>query len=174
MHEKLNALRSKHELTYQQLADMSNVPVGTVKSILTGATGSPGFEPVCAMLMAMGESIDEFCGLDVERPQEAPEKGEAAAPPVVEEHHHHFSFMPFHGDVKKLTQDAISDVYAGEAYRIVHSNLKWWRAVALVLIVLVVGWFTWDITHPDVGLIQYGSAMPAVTSGMLEHASIRL
>lgn len=82
--------------------------------------------------------------------------------------------MPLHGDVKSITREAISDVYAGEAYRIVHSNLKWWRAIALVLIALVVGWFTWDITHPNVGLIQYSSALPTVASSKGDDFLLRL
>lgn len=58
MHKILNDLRIKHNLTYQQLADMSDVPIGTVKSVLTGVTANPGFETVCALLKAMGESAD--------------------------------------------------------------------------------------------------------------------
>lgn len=156
MYDRLNALRNKHGLTYQQLADMSNVPVGTVKSILTGATASPGFEATCAILAAMGESVDAFVGNDV-RPTHEPAQPVTESAQVVE-HHHHFGFAPVKGDIRETMKEAMTEVYAGEAYKVVHSNLVWWRAIAIALIALVVGWFTWDITHPDVGLIQYGSA----------------
>lgn len=162
---KLNALKEKHGLSNQKIADLSNVPIGTVSGIMSGQTAQPGFEAVCAMLTAMGESIDEFyTGVPAEMPQAVASGDAAEHQTVVAEHHHHIRIMPLHGDVAKITQDAIKDVYAGEAYRIVHSNLKWWRAIALVLIMLVIGWFTWDITHPNVGLIQYGSIAPASTS----------
>lgn len=166
---RLNQLKEKHGLTNQKIADGSGVPSGTVSGIFSGQTARPAFEDVAAILAFMGESIDEFCGLA--QPQ-APEDIVPADQPGSTVHHHHFSFMPLHGDVKRLTQDAISDVYSGEAYKIVHSNLKWWRAIAIVLIVLVVGWFTWDITHPSVGLIQYSSTIPAITSGMAENIQI--
>lgn len=61
--DKLNALRDRHGMTYQQLSDSSGVPVGTLKSILTGTTANPGFETVCAVLAAMGESVDALAGL---------------------------------------------------------------------------------------------------------------
>ena len=154
---KLNDLRNKHGLTYQQLADASGVPIGTLKSILSGTTASPAFETVCAILRAMGESVDEFCGYTA--PAQIAEEVPAAAP-VIAEHRHYFTVTPLHGDMMNITRDAIADVYSGEAYRIVHSNLKWWRAIAITLIALVIGWFTWDITHPKVGLIQYSTQVP--------------
>lgn len=60
---KLNNLRAKHGLTYQQLADLSEVPVGTVKAIMSGSTTSPGFDTVCALMKAMGESVDAMVGI---------------------------------------------------------------------------------------------------------------
>lgn len=60
--DKLNALRDRHGMTYQQLSDSSGVPVGTLKSILTGTTANPGFDTVCAILRAMGESADALSG----------------------------------------------------------------------------------------------------------------
>ena len=165
MYERLNALRNKHEMTYQQLSDASGVAIGTVKSILTGGTTSPGFEPVCAMLAAMNESIDAFyTGVPAEKPSKQPDAAEEPASDIKIEEHHHFRVMPLRGDVKDITKEAIADVYAGETYRILHNHLRWWRIISISLIALIVAWFAWDITHPDYGLIQYGAANPITTS----------
>lgn len=168
---RLNQLKEKHGLTNQRIADGSGVPSGTVSGIFSGQTARPAFEDVVAILTFMGESIDEFCG--IAQPQ-AHAGTVPADQPGTTVHHHHFALMPLHGDVKKITQDAITDVYSGEAYRIAHSNLKWWRAIAIALIALVIGWFTWDITHPKAGLIQYGSITPAITSGMTETEDLQI
>lgn len=162
MRAKLNALKEKHGLSNQKIADMSGVPIGTVSGIMSGQTSQAGFDAVCAIITSMNESIDEFY-TGRPAPKESSDVAEQQQN-AVHEHHHHFQMMPLHGDVKNITQEAIASVFAGEAYRIVHSNLKWWRAIAIVLIVLVISWFTWDITHPNVGLIQYGSIAPAATS----------
>lgn len=57
---RLNELRVKHKMTHQQLADESGVPIGTVKSILSGQTQNAGFSTVCALLEAMHEPITQF------------------------------------------------------------------------------------------------------------------
>ena len=82
--------------------------------------------------------------------------------------------MPLRGDMREAAQEAISDVYSTEAYRILDNHLKWWRTITVVLIALVVVWFTWDIMHPDVGLIQYGVALPAAVSGTIDDTAARV
>lgn len=170
---KLNALKEKHGLTNQQISDASGVPLGTVSGIFSGQTARPAFQDVAAILAAMNESIDAFCGISAAH---APADTEKAPQPssAAEHHHHYFQFSPLKADARELMREVMSDVYSSDAYKILDSHLKWWRIISIVLIALVIGWFTWDITHPDVGLIQYGSAIPAVTTGFTEDIRIRL
>ena len=168
IYERLTAMRVEKGLTLQDVEARSGIPFQTVRRIFDGSTRDPGISTMHAIVVkGLGYKLDDLYG---EWPPEN-EKAEAqvGAPAVV---HHHFNIMPLHGDVKAITQDAITDVVSGEAYKIVHNNLKWWRTIALVLILLVLIWFTWDVTHPDVGLIQYGSAAP-ITTGWGEDPMIR-
>jgi len=170
---KLNALKEKHGLTNQQISDASGVPLGTVSGIFSGQTSRPAFQDIAAILTAMGESIDAFCGIS---PAHAHSETENAPQSVktAEHHYHHFQFSPLRSDMRDLAREAVREVYASDAYKILDGHLKWWRIITISLIALVVIWFTWDITHPEVGLIQYSSAVPAITTSMHEDISIRL
>lgn len=166
----LNALKEKHGLTNQQISDASGVPLGTVSGIFSGQTARPAFQDIVAILTAMEESVDEFCGIAAPRPVAE----ECPAPPMVEHRLHSITFAPFKADTRELVKEAIEEVHASDAYKILDSHVRWWRTIAIILIALVVIWFTWDITHPDVGLIQYSSAQPAITSGMAVNQHIRV
>lgn len=60
---RIGALMEKHGFTNQSMADASGVPVGTVSGIRSGKISNPGFEPVCAIMAAMGESVDALVGI---------------------------------------------------------------------------------------------------------------
>lgn len=156
---QLNDDRIRHSMTYQQLADASGVPVGTVKSILTGATASPGFEPVCAMIHAMGESIDAFySGIPQPTPDTAARKMES----ITDNH----NLLPLRDEIKIIAGEAISSVYHTDVYHNLHNNLRWWRAVALVETGFIFFLLVWDITHPAMGYIQYAAAAVNVASAL--------
>lgn len=157
---QLNDDRIRHNMTYQQLADASGVPVGTVKSILTGATASPGFEPVCAMIHAMGESIDAFySGVPQAQPQH---RNAAQAEETITDNH---NLLPLRDEIKVIAGEAIHAVYQTDVYHNLHNNLRWWRAVALIETGFIFFLLVWDITHPSMGYIQYAAAV--VQSAML-------
>lgn len=162
--DKLNALRDKHGLTYQQLSDASGVPVGTLKSILTGTTANPGFDTVCTILAAMGESVDAFCG-------DPP----TAAPSTASGHHCSVSIADISEETKKIARAAIRETYESAAYKSALENLRVWRAVALLEMALIVCVLLWDITHPTMGYIQYTvSAMPEIHDAACRFFGIRL
>lgn len=152
---RLNSLRSAHNLTYQQLSDASGVPVGTVKSILTGVTASPGFEPVCAMVRAMGESIDAFYAGASPEPS-------ADAQKLADDH----NLLPLRGDIRVIAGEAIHAVYQTDVYHNLHNNLRWWRAVALFETAFIFFLLVWDITHPNMGYIQYAATVGQIALGL--------
>lgn len=157
--EQLNDYRLRHNMTYQQLADASGVPVGTVKSILTGATASPGFEPVCAMIHAIGESIDDFyTGMPKPAQDTAARKMES----ITDNH----NLLPLRDEIKIIAGEAIHAVYQTDVYHNLHNNLRWWRAVALIETGFIFFLLVWDITHPAMGYIQYAATAVNVTAAM--------
>lgn len=60
---QIGSLMEKHGFTNQSLADASGVPKGTISGIRSGQIQNPGFDAVCAMMKAMGESVDALIGL---------------------------------------------------------------------------------------------------------------
>lgn len=145
LRNKLNILKDKHGMTNQQIADISGVSIGTVSGIMSGQTEKPGFEPVCAILIAMDESIDAFFGI-APSGSEHPIKADPCAMPP---------YASIHGEFSAIAKSAIAEAYTSNAISTLHSQLKWWRGICLVLVLLVALWFTWDVTHPTMGFIQY-------------------
>lgn len=58
--QSLKRVKDKHGLTIESWAEKSNVPVSTVARYLSSSLNIPNFPYVCAMLKAVGESIDGF------------------------------------------------------------------------------------------------------------------
>lgn len=154
--EQLNALRIKHGLTQQQLSDLSGIPLGTVKTILSGATPNPGYTNVCSILYAMEESTDDFfCALTDRVPTErVPAQPEILHLPVQPQ-----PKVDVSEDVKKATTEAINEVLTDEYIRTLRRDLNFWRIAAFIMVIAFVGWLQWDIRHPGHGLIQYEASV---------------
>lgn len=60
---QIGSLMEKHGYTNQSLADASGVPKGTIAGIRSGQIQSPSFDAVCAIMKAMGESVDALVGI---------------------------------------------------------------------------------------------------------------
>ena len=67
---QLKLLKERRKLTYQQLSDLSGVPIGTINRIMAGQTDNPSFQTVCDIVMAMDGSLDELVGIKEETHQE--------------------------------------------------------------------------------------------------------
>ena len=60
LHERLRAMKDASNMTAQQIADKSSVPVATVNRVLQGLTENPGFDTVCKLVKAMGGSLNDL------------------------------------------------------------------------------------------------------------------
>lgn len=58
--QSLKRIKEKHGLTIESWAEKANVPESTVARYLSSSLNIPNFPYVCAMLKAVGESIDCF------------------------------------------------------------------------------------------------------------------
>lgn len=125
--EKLKELKAKRGMTSQELAEKSNVPLSTVKRILTGQTDNPGIQTVNDLFTALDSSLGDFMHDSTENKQ--PEQ-------------------------KEDPKDVIIRMQREE---IKHKNrwivaifiIALFFACAFVFLVL------YDATHPDVGFIRY-------------------
>ena len=60
LYEHLRAMKDASNMTAQQIADKSSVPVATVNRVLQGLTENPGFDTVCKLVKAMGGSLNHL------------------------------------------------------------------------------------------------------------------
>lgn len=60
LYEHLRAMKDASNMTAQQIADKSSVPVATVSRVLQGLTENPGFDTVCKLVKAMGGSLNDL------------------------------------------------------------------------------------------------------------------
>ena len=58
--QSLKKVKERHGLTIESWAEKANVPESTVARYLSSSLNIPNFPYVCAMLKAVGESIDTF------------------------------------------------------------------------------------------------------------------
>ncbi len=59
----LKTLKTKKNITNQELSDLSGVPVGTINRIMANQTENPSFQTVCDIVMALDGSLDELAGI---------------------------------------------------------------------------------------------------------------
>lgn len=61
--QKLRQMRDDCGLTNKELSERSGVPASSVSRILSNEAESANFQNVCAMVKAMGGSMDELMGI---------------------------------------------------------------------------------------------------------------
>lgn len=62
--EYLNALKETGHFSYEDIANLSGIPVQTVRNIITGKTPDPRFGTVAKMIIAMGGDLNEIVGYE--------------------------------------------------------------------------------------------------------------
>lgn len=60
LYEHLRAMKDASNMTAQQIADKSSVPVATVNRVLQGLTENPGFDTVYKLVKAMGGGLNDL------------------------------------------------------------------------------------------------------------------
>lgn len=60
LYEHLRAMKDASNMTAQQIADKSSVPVATVNRVLQGLTENPGVDTVYKLVKAMGGSLNDL------------------------------------------------------------------------------------------------------------------
>ena len=61
--KNLKALKEERDLTNQEIAELSDVPLATVTRIFNGSTPNPQFETIARITIALGGSLDVIAGL---------------------------------------------------------------------------------------------------------------
>ena len=69
--EYLKELKESCKLTTKQISNLSGVPESTISRILSGQTDNPTFDSVCAIVKAMGGSLDKLTEIHTDSHAEA-------------------------------------------------------------------------------------------------------
>lgn len=156
LHIRMGRLMEQHGFTNQSMADASGVPVGTVSGIRSGKIRSPGYDAICAMLSAMGESSSALTEAEV-----VPE----AEPPPNE----HQTIMRQAVQIASLsaTLDAHNESaerYAGrcakleaELARERRKNARLQNALVIMLgvIIILMAVYIWDVSNLHSGMTAF-------------------
>ena len=62
--EYLVALKETGHFSYEDIANLSGIPVQTVRNIITGKTPDPRFGTVAKMIISMGGDLNEIIGYE--------------------------------------------------------------------------------------------------------------
>jgi transcriptional regulator with XRE-family HTH domain len=60
--EYLNLLKTRQNLSWQDVANLTNTPIATLRNIFSGETVNPGFTTLCQIIYGLGGSVDELYG----------------------------------------------------------------------------------------------------------------
>lgn len=59
-------MKAKRNFTTKQISDLSGIPESTISRILSGQTDNPTFDTICAIVKAMGGSLDKLTDIDTD------------------------------------------------------------------------------------------------------------
>lgn len=62
--EFLKKLKDESKLTTKQISELSGIPESTISRIMSGQTDNPSFDSICAIVKAMGGSLDAVFGVN--------------------------------------------------------------------------------------------------------------
>lgn len=142
--EYLSKLKDKKNLTQQQIAELSGVPMGTVSRILAGQVECPSFQAVADITKALGGSLDEFAGIEPPAPPVLPIPPEAA------------TVIRYERD--QSYEDKLVSIYK----KSLDDKNRWILllfAVLLIILVGVVALLIYDFKNLDIGYIRRQMAM---------------
>ena len=140
--EYLKKLKNTQNLTNQDLADASGVPIGTINRIMAGQTDNPSFQTVADIVTALGGSMDDLVEPVVSGKVE--EKNEESNEESHEESHEERNDM-YYTEVLQLYKQVIA----------VKSKWIFRLFVCLcVLVAFIIGVFAFDLLNPSIGFFQ--------------------
>lgn len=142
--EYLGKLKAEKNLTQQQIAELSGVPMGTVSRILAGQVECPSFQAVADITKALGGSLDEFAGIEPPAPPVLPIPPEAA------------TVIRYERD--QSYEDKLVSIYK----KSLDDKNRWILllfAILLIILVGVVALLIYDFKNLDIGYIRRQMAM---------------
>lgn len=168
----LNEKRVQNGLTYEAVANISNIPESTVKNLCTGKTKNPGIETILPVMNAVGGSFDEMLseGKSKEEVKETSilalkdvyEYQLAALKETNEEHIHNIRshYEQHHEDLRENYEKRLSDKRELiESYKEQIQNLKkeghFTKVSLCVCIVVFIAVLIAELMNPNLGWFRF-------------------
>lgn len=131
----LNALKSKGNFSWSDLANLSGLPDATIRKVFSGETADPRLETVVKLVTAMGGSMDELVGKE--------KKTEAEMNAIM--------------SVKEIYEARIADIKAsaGEHMESLKRDKRFLALAVCVLGAMLILFLMVDLLVGSVGWIRY-------------------
>lgn len=150
--DRIKARKDATHITTNDLCEKSGVPVDTINNIIYGRIANPSIEALGKIALALDTTLDYLVFGNCPNPQteEKPQK----------DHHCCFDserYIQSLIDVHTRELEAQSKVKDQLIDEMRKSRDAWSRLSCILVAVLVaiLIWFMWDITHPTEGLIRW-------------------
>lgn len=134
---KLQEMKEDCQMTYQEIAEKSGIPISTVRRIFSGQTPDPGVTTIFAIAKAMGGSVEDMKDDTPEQQKsdnELPEKQK--------------------GDtVSRLSAELLISLYK----RSIDDKNKLIKAlfvIVLSMMAIFIFLLVWDLCNPSIGFIR--------------------
>ena len=77
--EYLHALKNSGNFAYEDIANLSGIPIQTVRNIYTGKTPDPRFATVAKIIISLGGDLNEIIGYEKKKEEldSLPQKNDA-------------------------------------------------------------------------------------------------
>lgn len=167
----LNEKRVQNGLTYEALANISNIPEPTIKNLCSGKTKNPGIETIIPIMTAVGGSFDEMInGKNNDEVKETSiiaikdvyEYQLAALKETNEEHVHNIRshYEQHHEDLRENYEKRLSDKRELiESYKEQIQNLKkeghFTKIALCVCIVVFITVLIAEVMNPSLGWVRF-------------------
>lgn len=156
--ERIKARKHELDITANDLCEKSGVPLDTINNIVYGRITNPSIESLSKIAIALDTSLDH---LVLGKPLETAAKIEL---PKEIEHKCKFDIERYIQVLNEVHQRELDAQAKAKDELIVElrSSLKFWRTLSCILVgflAAILLWFTWDILHPDQGLIKQLQSM---------------
>jgi transcriptional regulator with XRE-family HTH domain len=149
----LNTLKTQGNFTVETIANLSGIPEGTVKNILSGKTEDPRFETVSAIVKAMGGSLDAVYSVakkeDIEANSVITLK-ESYEQRLKETNEHYQQRI---SDMKEHYEKRISE--KNEHIATIQLDKRWFRIATCICAFALVVLFIVEILTPGMGWFRY-------------------
>lgn len=152
--DRIKARKEALHMTANDLCEKSSVPLDTINNIIYGRIANPSIEALGKIALALDTTLDYLVFGNCPNPQ-TEEKPQQAQPHqcCFDSERYIQSLIDVH-DREMKAQEKAKDQLIDE----MRKGRDSWRTLSLVLIGILVAiliWFMWDITHPTEGLIRY-------------------